>query len=169
MTTVTKAKPLCLSAIDRSFEEMLLEDYDLELNTSNHGGHCCGISHLFGFDQVICYDGDLMCDISDREFELLIASQTALAIKNIYRQARGSRSTTDWDTDALIYWVPEDYIFYHSVQVTVTSGQDDHLRGPLEAVGYKRVDELVNSNTDNTVYVYMYNNGLEVSNYNPEF
>jgi hypothetical protein len=168
-TTVTKAKPLYLSAIDFPLQEMMCEEYDLELGHGGHGGHCCSISHLYGFDQVIDYDGDLHYDISDCDFERLIASETARIIKNIYRYARESRGTHDWDTETPKYWMPENEVFLHSVQVTVTSGQDDHLRGPLEAVGYKQVDEIVNGNTDNTVYVYMYNNGLVVSNYVSEF
>lgn len=105
------------------------EEDVLAMIFSIHGGHCCGIHHMWGFP---------MCRYEDEQKE---------------RIKRFRELIIEYDEEGL-YDDDEGPCEPVALEVTITQRQKDVWGSVLLSVGFKEVYSFRNPNTRNIVYVF---------------
>lgn len=131
-------------------------------NLLYHGGHCCGIKHLFGFQQnptdqmfkmekwvrKLKPDGSALYDsngINGPFFQLEAPAETALE--------RFNRFVDHWKLkidNGILEVVLADNAQYTNIGLQQTEKWGEHVL----AAGFKRVSSCKNSNSTNRINVY---------------
>ena len=115
---------------------------------SEHGGSCCGASHIENFPFVgTKEEGDVYEDLLTRNIELSLDQLTDNWVEG--------HMEYDGDTDEDIEPERPD-VFHHLFEVILTRHQRQSWHDRLIKRGFVEGVSWVNSNTDNTLTMYTY-------------
>lgn len=99
-----------------------------------HGGACCGIKHIFNFDEVINLSKD---DIK----------------KHIMMTIERANRTAEFDED--IHDLDDDACFLYEVVLTFKQlAENPALTIALTELGFKEVNKFKNVNTNNVCHIF---------------
>lgn len=115
--------------------------------TAFHGGSCCGISHVFNLEHEY-YQG------TPEE----IKKKKLLALKEACNKAykeNVSRRYGNFYTPVLLKNKRKEGLTLHSIQVTLAEYQYSNWKPTLRVLGFKKVYEFYNGNSNNMVTVFM--------------
>ena len=126
------------------------------ISQEDHGGSCCGISHLHGFPvkgapagKIIYYDENRNYIVGGRNTEpekVWDEERVATRLKSLMQHTVRVVSDCDEDEDCKG--------FTHLFEVVLAGNQIDDWRSAVEAAGFRQVNEFLNSNSGNDCYVF---------------
>jgi hypothetical protein len=131
-----------------------------------HGGHCCGMNHIYGLSDgpsrllpevpmgTIAFFKHWNSKVASGEVKTL--PQHPLG--GIYPNARPKETTLE-RMKAFIEWSKKNWRPSGIIEVVTAGSQDVDWRPELEKLGFKLVNQALNSNSLNTLYVYHLNTG----------
>jgi hypothetical protein len=116
----------------------------LSLTITDHGGGCCGITHLSGFGSYT--------DKYLKDQKLNRRNMIAEAVMEICAKEYG----TDDDVSSSTFMKHR-----HCVEVVLSERQVEEWDKPLRLEGFAPVFSFENANSGNVCFVYMYETGVQ--------
>jgi hypothetical protein len=129
-----------------------------------HGGHCCGMSHIYGF--VGGGSGILLPELKAKDTVKLDDNGTTERIRYIRQYPHMSQiydvnRPKETAKERLIGYIKHvtDFRRRGIIEVVLAGSQIDVWRATLEELGFKEVNRHINSNSGRMLFIFHLNTG----------
>jgi len=114
------------------------------LRVQDHGGHCCGINHIQGFDELESYE------LSGKNWQGRLKKHVINLVDKCFLSADQVVQANSWDNEA-----PEGTV---AVECCIASRQPkaEEIREILTDIGFMETVSWENVNTQDTITQFMY-------------